>query len=217
VFTQGHQTHANLFSNAQPARDKVAVQPEHVSKEVMNALAPYLPCARHFAESEPADTLVQVMTGSRDYVGFGFHSGFMAASRFQCTGRTQLWCASIIDAYTAFRATGLSRSLNVPSTAATFTSLDVKQAAACRHHGLELYHSIADEGDVVFLPSGWLLAERPLQSEMILGIRVGAPPEAGSSDRPVEDLVLLLTLAHVSASESRVVMEVHRLTSMTHS
>ena len=148
----------------------------------MNALAPYLPCARHFAESEPADTLVQVMTGSRDYVGIGFHSGFMAASRFQCTGRMQLWCASIIDAYTAFRATGLSRSLNVASAAATFECLDVKQAAACRHHGLELYHSIADEGDVVFLPSGWLSAERPLQSEMILGIRVGAPPEAGSLD-----------------------------------
>jgi hypothetical protein len=34
--------------------------------------------------------------------------------------------------------------------------------------------------------------------------------------RPVEDLVLLLTLAHPSASESRVVMEVHRLTSMSH-
>ena len=154
VFTQGHQTHANLFSNAQPARDKVAVQPQHVSKEVMNALAPYLPCARHFAESEPADTLVQVMTGSRDYVGFGFHSGFMAASRFQSSGRSQLWCASIIDVCTAFRATGLSQCFTMSSVVSGFECLDVKQAAACRHRGLKLHHSIADDGDVVFLPDG---------------------------------------------------------------
>jgi len=88
----------------------------------------------------------------------------------------------MIDACTAFRATGLSRTLNVPSAASVFKCLDVKQAAACCHHGLKLYHSIADEGGVMFLPSGWLLAEKPLQSEMILGIQVGAPPEAGSLD-----------------------------------
>ena len=68
------------------------------------------------------------------------------------------------------------------SVVSGFECLDVKQAAACRHHGLKLYHSIADEGDVVFLPSGWLLAEKPLNSPMTLGIQVGAPPEVGSSD-----------------------------------
>jgi len=182
VFTQGHQTHANLFSNAQPARDKVAVQPEHASTEVMNALAPYLPCARYFAESEPAETFVEGMTGSRDYVGVEFHSGFMAASRFQSSGRSQLWCASVIDACTAFRATGLSQCFTMSSVVSGFECLDVKQAAALRHRGLKLYHSIVDEGDVVFLPSGWLLAEKPLHSQMTLGIQVGAPPEAGSSD-----------------------------------
>jgi len=68
------------------------------------------------------------------------------------------------------------------SVVSGFECLDVKQAAALRHRGLKLYHSITDEGDVVFLPSGWLLAEKPLHSQMTLGIQVGAPPEAGSSD-----------------------------------
>jgi hypothetical protein len=68
------------------------------------------------------------------------------------------------------------------SVVSGFECLDVKQAAACRRRGLKLYHSIADEGDVVVLPSGWLLAEKPLHSQMTLGIQVGAAPAAGSSD-----------------------------------
>ena len=167
---------------AQPARDKVAVQPQQVSKEVMNAFAPYLPGARHFAESAPADALVRGLTGSKEYMGIGGHERFMAASRFQSCGRTQLWCASMSDACTAFRNAGLNQTLNVSSAVSVFQCLDANQAATCRHHGLKLYHSIADEGDVVYLPSGWLLAEKPLQCQMVLGIQVGAPPEAGSLD-----------------------------------
>ena len=148
----------------------------------MVAFAPYLPVARHFAESAQADALFEGMTGSREYVGIGFHERFMAASRFQSCGRSQLWCASMSDACSAFRAARLSQALNVSSAASVFECLDAKQAAACHHHGLRLYHSIADEGDVVFLPSGWLLAEKPLQCQMVLGIQVGAPPEAGSLD-----------------------------------
>ena len=127
----------------------------------MDALPPYSPCD----ECAPADALMHYvrtafvfgMSGTTEYMGVGFHERFMALSRFQKCGRTHISCTSISDARTAFRA-------------------------APYHQGLKLFHCIADEGDVVFLPSGWLLAEKPLNSKMILGISVGAIPSAGSLD-----------------------------------
>ena len=128
----------------------------------MDALAPYSPCD----ECAPADALMNYvrtafvygMTGTTEYAGAGFHERFMALSRFQRCGRTQICCTSIGDACAAFHA------------------------AACHHQGLKLFRCIADEGDVVFLPRGWLLAEKPLHSQTIVGISVGALPAAGSWD-----------------------------------
>ena len=152
----------------------------------MDALAPYSPCD----ECAPADALMNYvrtafvygMTGTTEYTGVGFHERFMALSRFQRCGRTQIWCTSMSDACTVFRAAGLSGAKDVPSAASVFKCLDAKQAAACHHQGLKLFHCIADEGDVVILPSGWLLAEKPLNSQTFLGISVGALPAAGSLD-----------------------------------
>ena len=162
------------------------MSPPCASEEVADALAPYSPCD----ENSPADTLMNYvrtafvfgMTGTTEYIGVGFHERFMALSRFQRCGSTKIWCASVSDACNAFRATGLNTVKDASSTASVFKCLNAKQAAACHHQGLKLFHCIADEGDVVILPSGWLLAEKPLNSQTILGISVGALPAAGSLD-----------------------------------
>jgi hypothetical protein len=45
---------------------------------------------------------------------------------------------------------------------------------------LNLYHTIADEGDVVYLPSGWLLGEKSLSSQIVLRITAVTCPDTGS-------------------------------------
>jgi hypothetical protein len=144
-----------------------------MSGKLLAAFAPYSPCQGQLKTAHATG-----MTGYNQ--ALGFQHNFMSALRFQSSGRTQLWCANICNVCASFRAAGLSTARNIAETASAFKKLDARKAAKCCTHGFRLYHTIADEGDVVYLPSGWLLGEKSLSSQMVLRITAVTFPDSGS-------------------------------------
>jgi len=112
----------------------------------------------------------------------GGEDKWAAQMRFHTCGKKKIWGANIKELMEAFAKADPDAAQSFPSACAAFGQLDVKMADRCKDHGLSLQVAIAEEGDIVYTPSGWLLAEETLNSKTVLGIKVAALQEGKSLD-----------------------------------
>ena len=115
------------------------------------------------------------LTSAMKYVGG--EDKWVAQMRYQTCGKRKIWCASMKQLMEAFSVADPDATQSIHSAASAFGRLDVKMAERCKEHGLTLQVAVAEEGDIVYTPSGMLLAEETLNSQMILGIKVAALQE----------------------------------------
>jgi len=155
----------------------------------MEMFAPYSPCAgRNFPKSTTNNAATSHfgtahlfgLTSAMKYVGG--EDKWAAQMRYQTCGRKKIWGANIKELMEAFAKADPDAAQSFPSACAAFGQLDVKMADRCKDHGLSLHVAIAEEGDIVYTPSGWLLAEETLNSKMVLGIKVAVLQEGKSLD-----------------------------------
>ena len=140
-----------------------------------------MPCAgRHFPKIPGANSHLAHfgsahlfgLTNAMKYVGG--EDKWVAQMRYQTSGKKKIWCASMKQIMEAFSKADPDAAQSIQSAASAFGRLDVKMAERCKDHGLTLQVAVAEEGDVVYIPSGMLLAEETLNSQTILGIKVAA-------------------------------------------
>ena len=124
----------------------------------------------------------------------GGEDKWVAQMRYQTCGKRKIWGASMKQMVEAFAKADPDAAQSFPAACAAFGRLDVKMAERCKDHGLILQVAMAEEGDIVYTPSGWLLAEETLNSQMILGVKVAAL-EQGKS------LTALATVRDMKAKE----------------
>jgi uncharacterized membrane protein YukC len=124
----------------------------------------------------------------------GGEDKWVAQMRYQSCGKRRIWSASMKEVSTALEKADPDALQTVQTTAAAFGRLDSKMLQRCQDHGLKVHVIIADETDIVYTPSGWMLAEETLNNATVLGIKV-ATLQAGT------DLASLQVIRDMKAKE----------------